>query len=120
MVDSQVDPDGSGSTGTGRVRAAASSDVSEGSGIAVDVGGRRLAIFRFQGRLYCIDDTCTHEDESLAEGEIIPEECAVECPKHGSLFSLETGEAITLPATVPVRTYPVEEIDGEIFVEVED
>lgn len=94
--------------------------VSEGEGKLFEAGGRRLAVFRFEGKLYCIDDTCTHEEESLSEGEIIPEECAVECPKHGSLFSLTTGEALTLPATVPVKTYPVEELNGEMYVTIDN
>ncbi|MER3396633.1 MAG: (2Fe-2S)-binding protein [Acidimicrobiia bacterium] len=102
------------------VRLAASSEVEEGSGKMFEVGNKKIAVFRFQGRLYCIDDTCTHEDESLSQGEIIPEECAVECPKHGSLFSLATGEALTLPATIPVAIYPVEERGGEIFVRIGD
>jgi 3-phenylpropionate/trans-cinnamate dioxygenase ferredoxin subunit len=102
------------------VRAGDALDVPEGSGMLFEVEGKKLAVFRHEGRLYCIDDTCTHEDESLSSGEIIPEECAVECPKHGSLFSLSTGEALTLPATVGVRTYPVEERNGEIFVTVDD
>lgn len=101
------------------VSVGSSSDIPEGGGRVFVVAGKKLAIFRFEGRLYCIDDTCTHEDESLSEGEIIPEECAVECPKHGSLFSLSTGEALTLPATVPVGTYPVEERSGEIYVRVD-
>ncbi len=96
------------------------SDIPEGQGRRFEIDGKKIAVFRLDGRLYCIDDTCTHEDESLSEGEIIPEECAVECPKHGSLFSLETGDALTLPATIPVATYSVEEKDGEIYVRFED
>ncbi len=95
-----------------------SAGVSEGSGRLFEAEGRKLAVFRLDGRLYCIDDTCTHEEESLSDGELVPEECAVECPRHGSLFNLETGEALTLPATLPVRVYPVEERDGEIYVTV--
>ncbi len=102
-----------------QIRLGPSSEVSEGAGKLFEVEGKKLAVFRLEGRLYCIDDTCTHEEESLSEGELVPEECAVECPRHGSLFNLETGEALTLPATVPVRAYPVEERDGEIYVRVD-
>jgi 3-phenylpropionate/trans-cinnamate dioxygenase ferredoxin subunit len=42
---------------------------------------------------------------SLAEGLVDADECALECWRHGSLFSLETGEALTLPAIRPVPVY---------------
>lgn len=104
----------------GWVRVAFSQEIEEGRGKLVETEGLKLGIFRLSGKLYCIDDTCTHEEESLSEGELIPEECAVECPRHGSLFSLETGEALTLPATVPVKTYGIREADGQVFVDLGD
>ncbi|SVD83361.1 uncharacterized protein METZ01_LOCUS436215, partial [marine metagenome] len=55
-------------------------------------------------RIYALDDICSHEDVSLSEGEVDIDECALECWKHGSLFSLETGEALSLPATKSVKT----------------
>ena len=54
-----------------------------------------------------IGDRCTHADVSLSEGEVDVDACTIECPKHGSEFSLETGEAITLPAIKPAPTYEV-------------
>ena len=50
---------------------------------------------------------------------MLVEECEIECWKHGSAFSLETGEALTLPATQPVPTYPVRIDDGDVYVEVD-
>ena len=54
----------------------------------------------------------------MAEGEVDLEECTIECWKHGSLFSLKTGAAETLPATRPVGTYAVSVTDGEVAVEL--
>ena len=64
---------------------------------------------------YAIGDTCSHADYSLSEGDVWPDELEIECPKHGSTFSLETGEPATLPATQPVRVYDVK-IDGDDVV----
>ena len=52
-----------------------------------------------------IGDECSHADYSLSEGDVWEDECEIECPKHGSTFSLATGEPQTLPATQPVPVY---------------
>ncbi len=61
---------------------------------------------------FAIDDECSHEDYSLAEGEVWADECQIECPRHGSTFDLRTGEPCSLPATQPVAVYGVE-VDGD-------
>ncbi|PRY16704.1 bifunctional 3-phenylpropionate/cinnamic acid dioxygenase ferredoxin subunit [Kineococcus rhizosphaerae] len=75
-----------------------------------------VAVFNVDGDLFAIDDTCTHADESLAEGWV--EDCAVECPRHASAFDLRTGVPSSPPAITPVRTHLVEVVDGEVVVEV--
>ena len=76
------------------------------------VGGHRLCVVRFDDDVYAIGDTCSHANVSLSEGEVDPLTRHVECWKHGSSFSLETGAPDTLPATRPVPTYEVV-IDGD-------
>ena len=73
--------------------------------------GTAVALARIGDRVFAIGDTCSHAEVSLSEGEIDVEECALECWRHGSLFSLETGEALTMPAVRPVPVYSVR-IDG--------
>ena len=68
------------------------------------------------GSYYAIEDTCTHEEYSLAEGELWGME--VECPQHGSRFDLRTGQVRGLPAVIPARTFPVEVQDGDVYVDV--
>ena len=75
-----------------------------------------IAVFNVDGSFYAIDDTCTHETFSLADGYL--EGTQVECALHFARFDLETGEALCLPATVGVRTYPVKTEDGQVFVDV--
>ena len=74
--------------------------------------GHRIALVRIGDEFLAVGDRCSHEDYSLSEGEVWAEECEIECPQHGSMFDLRTGEARTLPATKPVPVYPVV-VDGE-------
>jgi 3-phenylpropionate/trans-cinnamate dioxygenase ferredoxin subunit len=87
-------------------------DLKPGSARRVDVDGHRIAIVRIGDDWYALGDECSHADYSLSEGEVWEDECEIECPKHGSTFSLETGEPQTLPATRPVPTYTVR-VDGD-------
>ena len=69
---------------------------------------------RIDDDVYAIGDRCTHQDISLAEGEVLCDEREIECWKHGSTFSLETGEPQTLPATQPVPVFDARVVDGMI------
>ena len=78
-----------------------------------------IGVFNCKGDLLAIEDRCSHDDGPLAEGPFDEERCAVECPRHGSLFDLRTGVPKTLPAYVPVEAFPVTVEDGVVKVEVE-
>ena len=69
--------------------------------------------------MYAIGDVCSHAEVSLSDGEVWCDERELECPKHGSAFSLETGVPSTLPATQPVPVYVARVEDGQIVVEVQ-
>ena len=66
-----------------------------------------------------IEDRCSHDDGNLLEGEIDPDGCTVECPRHGSVFDLRTGKPLNLPAYVPIDTFPVSVEGGVIRLEVD-
>jgi 3-phenylpropionate/trans-cinnamate dioxygenase ferredoxin subunit len=87
-------------------------DVKAGSAARFDVDGHRLCVVRLGDDWYVIGDECSHADYSLSEGDVWADEREIECPQHGSTFSLETGEPLTLPATQPVPTYAVR-VDGD-------
>ena len=75
--------------------------------VPVDVDGRAIAVVRAEdGSIHVIDDTCSHAEVSLSEGEV--EGCTIECFLHGSRFDLRTGKPTSFPATEPVATFPVE------------
>ncbi|RDH79303.1 bifunctional 3-phenylpropionate/cinnamic acid dioxygenase ferredoxin subunit [Mycolicibacterium moriokaense] len=78
-----------------------------------------IAVFHTDdGDVFAIDDTCTHQDASLADGWL--EGCEIECPLHASRFNLRTGEADAPPAKLPVRTHQVTIVDGVINVRLDD
>lgn len=78
-----------------------------------------VAVFHTEaGEIFAVDDTCTHQDASLADGWL--EGCAVECPLHASTFDLRTGRVDAPPAKKPVRTHLVTVHDGEIYVTLSD
>jgi 3-phenylpropionate/trans-cinnamate dioxygenase ferredoxin component len=85
----------------------------------IEQGGRKIGIFNCGGALHAIEDRCSHDDGPLAEGEFNPGACTVECPRHGSLFDLQTGRPKTLPAYAPVKTFPIAVEDETIVLEVD-
>jgi len=87
-------------------------DLESGHARRFDVDGHRIAVVRIGDDVYAIGDRCSHEDFSLAEGEVWEDECELECARHGSTFDLRTGEPCSLPATKSVPVYPVE-VDGD-------
>jgi 3-phenylpropionate/trans-cinnamate dioxygenase ferredoxin component len=87
-------------------------DVAPGTAARFDVGGHRLCVVNVGGDFYVIGDECSHADYSLSEGEVWEDELEIECPKHGSTFSLKTGEPQSLPATRPVPVFDVR-VDGD-------
>lgn len=104
---------------TEHVRVAAVHDVEAGEAIVIsrDVAGTQddIALIKTSdGRIYALDNTCSHALASLAEGWV--EDDCVECPLHAAAFSLTTGEALSLPATEPVGTHRIEVRDGEVWL----
>jgi 3-phenylpropionate/trans-cinnamate dioxygenase ferredoxin subunit len=92
-----------------------------GSVKLVSVGvGSFVGVYNCAGALYAIEDRCSHDDGPLCEGEWDEETCTVVCPRHGSAFELSSGRPISLPAYVPVETYPVRIVDGVVKVELPD
>jgi 3-phenylpropionate/trans-cinnamate dioxygenase ferredoxin subunit len=82
---------------------------------AADVYGQIMAIVKTrEGEIYAVDDTCSHANVSLSEGEL--EGHTLECWLHGSRFDVRTGDPSGPPATVPINVYPVKVENDEVFV----
>ncbi|MEE1620969.1 bifunctional 3-phenylpropionate/cinnamic acid dioxygenase ferredoxin subunit [Zafaria sp. Z1313] len=94
-------------------------EIPEGEAIVIEgqdnPTGNDIAVFHTEsGDFYALDDECTHETASLAEGWI--EDDCVECPVHAAKFSFADGAALCLPATTGVRTHKVEVVDGRVLL----
>jgi len=95
-------------------------DIPPGHAARIEIDGTPVAVFNCEGEFYAVDDTCTHAEASLSEGELSMTECAIECPLHGSTFDLSTGEPLSLPAVEPVRVHDILVEDGLIKVALRD
>ena len=96
------------------VRVGKASDFRSNEGTGVLVEGRPVCVIRTGDAFHAIDNRCTHAESELSGGEV--EEGEIACPLHGARFSIETGEALTLPAVKPVRTHEVKVEGGDVFV----
>jgi 3-phenylpropionate/trans-cinnamate dioxygenase ferredoxin subunit len=100
-----------------RIRVTALGDLPAGTGRRFDVAGRRIAVFLVEGEVFALADRCSHDEASLAEGEIF--DYTVECPRHGAAFDLRTGEALSLPATRGVEVCRAEVEGDDVYLWVE-
>ncbi len=99
-----------------RERLCRTDEIESGEARRFVVGPHKIALVRVSDDFYAIGDTCSHADYSLSEGEVDVDALQIECWKHGSCFSLKTGEPDTLPATRPVPTYDVVVEDDQVHV----
>lgn len=107
------------STQLGYVEVGPVDSIPDGGAVCVDVEGTPVAVFHTGGTFYAIGDTCTHEEWSLSEGELVDDH-TVECALHGAQFDLRTGDAICLPATGNAGHYEVVVEDGIVKVKLPD
>ena len=92
------------------------SDFEEGVPRQLHVEGRTLVAVRIDTTVFVLDDRCSHEEFSLADGEVDVETEEIECARHGAMFRLKDGEPVSLPATRPVAHYDVRNFDGHLEV----
>ena len=93
-----------------------SADVPPGAITAIDVRGMRIAVANVDGSYYAFDDTCTHAQCSLADGDLAG--TTVTCMCHGAEFDVRTGEVLAPPAPAPVRAYRVRVEGGALQIEL--
>jgi len=95
-------------------------ELPDGSMRLIHGAGSTIGLYRCAGSLYAIEDRCSHDDGPLCEGEWDCAACEVVCPRHGSRSGLRTGHALSLPAYMPVETYPVRvREDGMIVIDLQ-
>jgi nitrite reductase/ring-hydroxylating ferredoxin subunit len=92
-------------------------DVAQGQAIKVEKHGLTLAVFNLDGEYFVTNDACTHGPGSLSEGCIDGD--TVECDFHNGAFNIRTGEVVTPPCMIPLKTYPAAVDGDEITINVE-
>lgn len=92
------------------------SELVQGMPVKVEKDGKTICVARVGDEVFAVDDTCSHSDASLSEGDVT--DFKIECWLHGAEFDLRTGEALTPPAVAPLHTYGVH-VDGDsVTVEI--
>ena len=92
------------------------SQLQQGKPVKIEKNGKTICVARVGDEVFAVDDTCSHSDASLAEGDVT--DFKIECWLHGAEFDLRTGEALTPPAVAPLHTYGVH-VDGDsVTVEI--
>ena len=86
-----------------RIDLCSTADVAPGGALKIEHGDLALAVFNVGGEFYVTDDLCTHGPGSLSEGYI--EDDVVECNFHNGQFNIKTGEVVSPPCMIPVKTY---------------
>ena len=99
-----------------RVELGAEAEVPEDRPRCVTGNQRALALFKFEGKVYCVDNRCTHVGGPLCRGML--KQFVVTCPLHGSRFDVRSGQVLGGPAMKPVPSYPVTVEGGRVFADV--
>lgn len=95
---------------------AAVAEIPEGGIKVVQAGEVSVALCKVEGRVYALENKCSHDDGPLGEGAL--EGFAIMCPRHGARFDVRNGEVLRMPAAFPCRAFPVTIEAGRVFVEV--
>lgn len=84
----------------------------------VEVGPNEepVCLINLDGAFFALNDCCTHEDASLSDGTIEGDE--IECPLHGGVFNIRTGEPVAFPVVVRAQTYSVRVVGDEVQVAI--
>jgi nitrite reductase/ring-hydroxylating ferredoxin subunit len=100
-----------------RIDLCSTGDVAPGNALRVEAGELTLAVFNVDGEFFVTDDQCTHGPGLLSEGYI--EGDVVECNFHNGQFNIKSGEVVSPPCMIPIKTYPATVENGRVFIEAD-
>jgi nitrite reductase/ring-hydroxylating ferredoxin subunit len=99
----------------GRIELCRADAVGAGEVIKVETAGLALAVYNVDGQIYVTDDACTHGPGSLSEGFLDGD--VIECNFHQGCFNVRSGEVVTPPCMIPIKTYTAVVENGVVFIE---
>ncbi len=91
-------------------------DLADGEKTLVEIADRLVLLFRIGEQYFCIDDICTHDGGTLADGS--HQGIEIECPRHGARFDIRTGAALCMPAFRPTQVHECRVVDGNVLVKL--
>jgi 3-phenylpropionate/trans-cinnamate dioxygenase ferredoxin subunit len=97
-------------------KACAESELEDGGIKSLSLEGRPIALAKYEGHVYAVDDICTHDGGDLGEGDVVKGQ--IQCPRHGARFDLKTGRVTRMPAVMGINCYEVKIENGIIYVAV--
>jgi 3-phenylpropionate/trans-cinnamate dioxygenase ferredoxin component len=92
------------------------SEIIEGKIMTAEIKEHPIAIARYEGKLFAVDNICTHDGGHLGDGNVIQGQ--VQCPRHGARFDLKTGQVKRMPAILGIGTYEIKVENGQVFVAI--
>ena len=104
--------------GPGWQRVGATDELDLEEVMSFDFNGREYAIYHTVDGYFASDGMCTHEEEALADGIVIDN--VIECPLHQGRFDVRSGKALSAPVCIDLKTFPVQVLDGDIYVKISD
>ncbi len=93
-------------------------EIAEGTVKTFKVEDKAIAVARYEGVLYAVDNICTHDEGELGAGDVVKGQ--IQCPRHGARFDLKTGNATQMPAVIGIKTYRIKIENGDILVALSD
>lgn len=100
------------------VEVAALAEIPDPGRKLVEVGDRLVVVFHVNGEVSCLDDVCTHDGGTLADGDLDGQTIA--CPRHGAKFDIKCGKALTMPATEDTVAHETKVENGKVYVRVNE
>jgi naphthalene 1,2-dioxygenase ferredoxin component len=101
------------------IKAISTDEINNNDGLGLaQVAGHQVAFFAVEGQYYATSDKCTHGRASLSQGYL--EGHLIECPLHQGRFDVRTGAAVSLPCKVNLRTFPVQVVEGFVYIKIEE
>ncbi len=101
-----------------RYRVGVVADFPEEKAVAVEVDGVSVVVCNYQGKLYALENRCSHDDAELGGGEL--DGCQITCPRHQAKFDIRDGTVTAPPAIIPIDSYDVVVRGKSVFVEIDD
>ena len=99
-------------------RVCKTSEIPDPGKAVFEVDNRFVVVIHMDGEFYALDDCCTHDGGPLGEGLL--DGFQIACPRHGALFDIRTGQALTMPAVRGTTSHEVKIEGADVLVRIRE